>query len=262
MIKPRRNVIIPTEFGIMMVNRFDFNQHQKFDGVGSHLLNRGTDNLDSTYILAHYLRNTERPVIIDVGANIGALTVQTASMIEPIGGYVYSFEPQRQIFYMMCGNLAMNNIDNVSAERLAVGNSTTPITVPKINYYQPGSFGSVGLTGEFDDVGQDLDFGNGEKVDQIVIDEYFKDIDNIKFLKVDVEGMELDVLRGSENTIKQHRPWMYIEFYKQADGAKELKSFIESLGYDTYVLDINFLCIPKEHFDVPEYQFVKELRVE
>jgi FkbM family methyltransferase len=246
----------------MMVNRFDYNNKEGFSGVGSHLLDRGTDNLDSTYILAHYLNSATQPVVIDVGANIGVLTVQSAAMIEPIGGHVYAFEPQRQIFYMMCGNIAMNNIDNVSAERLAVGNSNKPITVPKLNYYQPGSFGSVGFTGEFDDVGQDLDFGNGEKVDQIVIDEYFKDVENIKFIKVDVEGMELDVLKGAEQTIKQHRPWMYIEYCKQPNQGKELREFIESMDYDIYVLSINFLCIPKEHIDVPEYQFVKELRVE
>jgi FkbM family methyltransferase len=255
-IKPRRNVVIPTHFGMMMVNRFDFNVQQKFDGVGTHLLNRGTDNLDSMWLLSNYLKDKEKPVIIDVGANIGAFTVQLSQMIESIGGFVYAFEPQRQIYYMFCGNLAMNNVDNVCAELMAVGNSNTPITVPKINYYQPSSFGSVGLTGEFDDVGQDLDFGNGEKIPQIILDEYFKDVENISFLKVDVEGMELDVLKGGEQLIKKYKPIMYVEFYKQHDGAKELRDYITSLGYSIYTLDINYICIPSDKDGTTEFEFL------
>ena len=81
MYKPRRNVIIPTHFGIMMVNRFDFNVRDKFDGVGTHLLNHGTENMDSVWILNNYLRNKERPIIVDVGANIGTFAVQMAQMI-------------------------------------------------------------------------------------------------------------------------------------------------------------------------------------
>lgn len=195
--KPRRNVLIPTEFGMMMVNRFDYNTRENFPGVGYHLMNMGTENMESMWILQRYLQNKRAPVILDIGANIGAFTVQVADMVATVNGTVYAFEPQRQIYQMLCGNVALNSIDNVYAEKTAVGSSSKPITVPLIDYYKPASFGSVGLTGEFDDVGQDLDFGNGEVVSQIVIDEYFADHDNICVIKVDVEGMELDVLCGA-----------------------------------------------------------------
>lgn len=258
--KPRRNVVIPTEFGMMMVNRFDYNPRDNFPGVGYHLLNMGSENMESMWILQRYLNDKRNPVIIDVGANIGAFSVQVADIIAPLNGTVYAFEPQRQIYQMLCGNLALNSIDNVYAEKVAVGCSNKAITVPKIDYYKPASFGSVGLTGEFDDVGQDLDFGNGELVDQIILDQYFESIDNISVIKVDVEGMELDVVNGAINTINKHRPLMYIEYYKQYNGASELKSLIESLGYKTFVLDINFICIPEEKLSLPEYEFIEELK--
>lgn len=258
MYKPRRNVIIPTHFGIMMVNRFDFNVQQKFDGVGINLLNRGSENLDLVWLLGNYLKNKPTPILIDVGANIGTFSVQISQMIEGIGGFVYAFEPQRQIYYMLCGNLAMNNVDNVCAELMAVGNSNVSITVPKINYYQPGSFGSVGLTGEFDDVGQDLDFGNGEKIPQVILDEYFKNTENITFLKIDVEGMELDVLKGAQKLIQKYKPLMYVEYYKQHNGAQELREFLTSLGYSIYTLDINYICVPTEKDGTPEFEFLNE----
>jgi FkbM family methyltransferase len=257
--KPRRNVIIPTEFGMMIVNRFDYNPIENFPGVGYHLMNMGSENMELMWILRHYLKDKKYPAVIDVGANIGAFSVQVADAILPANGTVYAFEPQRQIYQMLCGNLALNSVDNVYAEKTAVGSSTKPITVPKVDYYKPASFGSVGLTGEFDDVGQDLDFGNGEIVDQIVIDEYFKDIENISIIKVDVEGMELDVVNGAVATINKHRPLMYIEYYKQYNGATELKTLIESLGYKTFVLDINFICVPEEKLSSSEYEFILEL---
>jgi hypothetical protein len=99
-VKPRRNVIIPTHFGMMMVNRFDFNVQEKFDGVGSHLLNRGTDNLDSMWLLSNYLRNKRNQLLLMLVQNIGAFSVQLSQMIEGIGGFVYAFEPQRQIYYI------------------------------------------------------------------------------------------------------------------------------------------------------------------
>lgn len=257
--KSRRNVVIPTEFGMMMVNRFDYNPTENFPGVGYHLMNMGSENMELMWILHQFLKDKKYPVVIDVGANIGAFSVQVADAIFPLNGTVYAFEPQRQIYQMLCGNLALNSVDNVYAEKTAVGSSNKPITVPKVDYYKPASFGSVGLTGEFDDVGQDLDFGNGELVDQIIIDEYFKDIDHISIIKIDVEGMELDVVNGAINTINKHRPLMYIEYYKQYNGATELKTLIESLGYKTFVLDINFICVPEEKLTLPEYEFIKEL---
>ena len=53
---------------------------------------------------------------------------------------------------------------------------------------------------------------------------------------------------------------MYIEYYKQYNGAKELKSLLEdTLNYATFVLDINFICIPLEKLDSTEYDFIREL---
>jgi hypothetical protein len=103
-----------------------------------------------------------------------------------------------------------------------------------------------------------LDFGNGEKVPQIILDEYFKYTENISFLKVDVEGMELDVLEGAKQIIQKHKPVMYVEFYKQHDGAKELREFISSLGYNIYTLDINYICVPIEKDGTPEFEFLNE----
>lgn len=259
-LKPRRNVLIPTHFGMMMVNRFDYNDKENFNGVGYHLLNSGTENIDSIPILRKFFQHKSSPVTIDVGANIGAFCIQVAQLAEEKKGIVYAYEPQRQMFQMLNGNLALNSIDNVFTIQAAVGNKEGTITIPKLDYYKPGSFGSVGLTGDFDDVGQDLDFGNGEKVPLVTLDSNLKHLDNIDVIKVDVEGMEKEVIEGSLNLINKHRPLLYVEYIKQLDGGNSLVDFIKSLNYEIFVAHINILCIPKEKIDSDEYKFVREMK--
>ena len=53
-------------------------------------------------------------VAIDVGANIGALTVGMARLVQP-GGAIVAFEPQRTIFDILCNNLRLNSLANVTA---------------------------------------------------------------------------------------------------------------------------------------------------
>jgi FkbM family methyltransferase len=258
--KPRRNVIIPTEFGMMMVNRFDYNDKENFAGVGHHLLRTGSENLESVFIFGKYLANKLCPVVVDVGANIGTFTVQLSYITQVLNGTVHAFEPQRQVFQMLNGNIAMNSIDNVYTNQAAVGEFAGTITVPKINYYQPGSFGSVGLSGDYNDVGQDLDFSNGENVPKVALDTYFKHYDNVDAIKIDVEGMEMEVIAGAVDIIKKHRPLLYIEYNKQPNGGNDLVAYIKALAYDIFVIDINILCVPSESIDLPEYNFIKEMQ--
>lgn len=257
--KPRRNVLVSAECGMMLVNRFDYNPETTF-GVGQFILDKGIDCMVPAFIVSQYFTNIANPVIIDIGSNIGTFAVQAAQHVEPYGGFVYAFEPQEQTFYLNCANYALNNIDNAKVERVAVGDTTTPITIPKLNYYQPSSFGSVGLTGEYDgDVGQDLDFGNGDKVPQIIVDEYFKNIDNIVFIKVDVEGMEMQVLNGSVNIIKKHRPFLFVEYTKQKNNGNDLKKFIEDMDYTIYNRHQDFICIPNERLDAKIQEIINQI---
>src|SRR6516225_7932523 len=83
-------------------------------------------------------------MILEVGANIGSLTLPFARLVRP-AGRVIAFEPQRIIYQMLCGNLALNAIDNVLAYNSAVGRHGGSIRVPLIDYTQPGNFGGVSV---------------------------------------------------------------------------------------------------------------------
>ncbi len=138
--------------------------------------------------------------VIDAGANIGAHAVWFAQAVK--SGLVFAIEPQRQLYQILNGNLALNEIGNVIVVLGAVGDQVGTIKVPTIDYSQADNFGGLGLHEQSD--------RPGESVPLITIDSMLNQ-QQVHFIKIDVEGMELEVLRGARETIAAHRPVIYVE---------------------------------------------------
>ena len=158
--------------------------------------------------------------VIEVGANIGVLTVPFARLVRP-GGKVVAFEPQHIIYQMLCGNLALNAIDNVVAHNSAAGRTVGCITVPPIDYAQPGNFGgvSVGACAE------------GETAPLVTINSLA--LSRCDFMKIDVEGMELAVLEGASKTLQSFRPRLYVE-NDRIENSPALIEHLLALDYRLY----------------------------
>jgi FkbM family methyltransferase len=158
--------------------------------------------------------------VVEVGANIGLLTVPFARLVAP-RGKVIAFEPQRIVYQMLCGNLALNAIDNVTGHNCAVGRAAGSIAVPPVDYERPGNFGgvSIGISGK------------GETVPLVMIDSLA--LARCDFMKIDVEGMELDVLQGAANTVRRFRPRLYVE-NDRPDKSQALIEHLLALGYRLY----------------------------
>ena len=82
--------------------------------------------------------------VIDIGANNGQVSVEFAHLVGD-SGKVYSFEPQRLIFYQLCSNVFYNGLDNVYTNNVALGNNTGKITIEKPDYFsnENVNFGDV-----------------------------------------------------------------------------------------------------------------------
>ena len=137
-------------------------------------------------------------VAVEAGANIGALTVVMAQAVGP-NGRVITFEPQRVLYQMLCANLALNGLRNVHAALGGFGAETMTMNVPPVNYDRLENFGGVTLQAD----------GPGEPVSVVPIDSFSLPICHL--IKIDVEGMELEVLEGARETIKRHAPVIYLE---------------------------------------------------
>jgi FkbM family methyltransferase len=105
--------------------------------------------------------------------------------------------------------------------------------LPAVDYTRPADFGSVRLTKEPYVEGEVIgEYGGRRGVMGFPLDEIvdFYEFARVDLLKIDVEGMEMDVLLGAEQTIKKHRPILYVE-YIHGD-LPALVSWIKAMGYE------------------------------
>jgi len=158
-------------------------------------------------------------------------------------GRVVAFEAQEIVYYALAGNVALNNCLNARARLAALGETCGELAIPQPDYLMPASFGSLELrqheNTEF--IGQQISYDAGacNRIPMVSLDSL--GLDRLDLVKLDVEGMELDVLHGGQAVLEQHRPILVIEVIK-SDRA-ELEAFIENLGYRLFPIGINILAI-------------------
>jgi FkbM family methyltransferase len=157
-------------------------------------------------------------IVADVGANIGAVTVPLALHVGE-RGYVFAFEPQRVVFQTLCANVALQSITNVECVPAALGEREATLHVPDIRYDLEANFGGVELGA----------FASGRPVAQVTLDAYAHR-GPFALVKIDVEGMEIDVLRGGRALIESQRPLLYVE-NDRADKSSALVGELRALRY-------------------------------
>src|SRR5581483_12191070 len=84
--------------------------------------------------------------VLDIGANLGAHTVPFAQFVGP-EGQVHAFEPQRTIYYLLCANVALNNLTHVICHQAGVGETSGTIRVPELDYNAEANFGGTEIGG-------------------------------------------------------------------------------------------------------------------
>jgi FkbM family methyltransferase len=138
--------------------------------------------------------------VVDAGANIGSHTVSLAMLAGSLG-IVHAFEPQRALFQVMCANVALNGHYNVFPHQAGLGADAGVLHIPPVDYTDPriANFAGIGLS----------DDNKGETVPIVTLDDL--SLERLDFFKMDVEGMEQEVLAGGRRTIERHRPVLFVE---------------------------------------------------
>lgn len=178
-------------------------------------------------------------VIVDAGANVGAFCVPMAIAAKKKNGTVYAFEVQKKLFQALCGTAVLNDFDNLEIFNVGLGDQETVLQVPEINYSMPQDYGIVSLVNQ-----EKINKSKSDTVNIVTIDSL--ELSRLDLFKIDVEGMEINVLNGSKDTVKKHRPYFWIEYYN-SDTSK-IKQWFNDIGdYTLYqVTGADILCVPNE----------------
>lgn len=241
-------VIVPTAYGQMIVNRHDINQTNALFKTG-----KAVDHAEID-LLTQILRGWGRDLtVLDIGANFGTYALALAQAAGT-GGKVHAFEPQRILFNMLAGSIALNGIMNVHCHNMAVGDRNGTIPLPQFDYDRPLNFGSIELGPvQRERLSQERRY-DPERVEEVpltTIDRFA--FSRVGLIKIDVEGMEMAVLDGAMETIGRWRPVLFVEFLK--NDAVTLRQRLEGMSYDVHAVSMNYLCIPREQAGRLEIRF-------
>lgn len=213
------NNIVKGRYGYYLYNTNDIYVGQAVEKYGEYSENE-----------ARFFKKFIAPgdVVFDVGANIGTHTLAFSNFVGD-SGRVYAFEPQRVVFQTLCGTMAINSKTNVVCLPNAVSDKEKFLFIPYPDYSEVNNFGAI----EASTIAGG--YPASEMAMSVMLDEFCFRLTNahISFIKIDVEGMELNAIRGADRTIKKHKPVLYVE-NDRVDRSKGLMDHIRSLGYEIY----------------------------
>lgn len=182
-----------------------------------------------------FLKEKVQPgaVVYDIGANRGQMALYFSKLVGP-SGKVLSFEPVPENFQLLEQNISLNHLINVAAFQLALAADDKP---------RQFCFHSQSHTmGTFADKMTKLDYWEKQievkcdTLDHLIATGLLKP----DVLKIDVEGAGAEVLKGAEQTLRQHRPMIYMEVHASSISSPEweaLQRLKTDFGYQ--INDIN-----------------------
>jgi FkbM family methyltransferase len=244
-------VLASTNHGPMIVNRFDTGVSWQLFIFGVHEVEVVSFGLE--LILECHDVYGYGVTIIDVGANIGTCTIPWAKQCGN-WGKVTAFEPQERIFYALAGNIVLNNLMNTGAIHGAVSDTTGNILIPRVDYEVASNFGGIAMKDGLlqHSPGQLISY---DKENMINTKCYALDDLNLKrldLLKIDVEGMELDVLKGATKSITRLKPVLITEWIHI--GTDPITDFLKD--FEHFTLGGNIISVPKSETKI--LNFVKK----
>jgi len=157
--------------------------------------------------------------VAEVGANVGAHTVCMAKQAG-LSGRIVAFEPQPVVFQTLCATVALNSMMNVDCYPFALAEAEETVRFPAIDYRVANNFGGIGF--------ESLSEGTIPIPVRRFDDSYLHG--RLDLLKLDVEGMELRVLKGAQRSIERFRPYIYLE-NDNRDKSPALISWLFDAGY-------------------------------
>jgi FkbM family methyltransferase len=177
-------------------------------------------------------------VFIDVGANVGVITLAASSWVGATGR-VIAIEPSSREFARLERHVRLNALTNVSTVRAAVAATSGPRTLRVASSATAGgnTLGSHFAYAEMEATGV-------ERVEAVTLDELASRLrlERVDVVKLDIEGAEVEALRGASDLLRRHRPSLVVEVCATAlEGngvtVAALEAALRTARYTTFEID-------------------------
>jgi len=232
--------------------RFYFNPHDRVARMYS-VPDIGTFEDKETNFVRSFVKRGQ--VCIDAGASFGWYTILFSKLVGPTG-HVHAFEPIPHTFNVLQSNIILNKCSNVTLNNVALD-----ATNGKKDMFLP----DIGVSGS-------LRLHKYKKTFQTIscftrtFDDYClkKRISRVDFIKADIEGAELLMLKGGINIIKSSMPIMFLEIQEKSTNLfgykpREIFEFLLGLGYESYYVSDEVKLIKFDNYllsKLPDHNFI------
>jgi FkbM family methyltransferase len=218
------------------------------DLISNHLKKELYEN-DIHQLALKLLINEPSGAVLDIGANLGTFCVPLAQKMPKLK--FHAFEPQRIVSYQLCANVVINSLENVYIYELALSNENASIDLAMPDYMVETNIGAFSVDKEVRENEYECSTVNvTDRIDLAPLD--LLTLANIRLIKIDVEGHELEVLKGGIETIKANNyppiifeAWTWKPWFEPK--RKALFEYLEGHGYEIQQLGQNNLATHESH---------------
>jgi len=165
--------------------------------------------------------------VVDVGGHIGSFTLKVAGEVGP-GGLVVTIEPSTENFNLLSRNVETNRLSNVRLYKVAAGSREGG----EVDLQLAKRRGENSLYGaaKSEPIGR-------ERVPMRTVDSIVQELHltRVDFMKIDVEGAELEVLKGSSETLLKYGPAIAMETHDFGPSEQEISAFLKERGYSVRI---------------------------
>lgn len=195
-------------------------------GISRELTLSGVHEPIATRLLNQQIKSGMR--VIEIGANIGYYALQEARLVGE-GGEIIAIEPAPDNIVLLRKNIEANGIHNIRIYEGAIGNKNGTIEL----YLPPESNWSSIIPDKY---------AEHPCINVTIwkLDSLLADIEQVDVIRMDIEGYEIEAIKGMLGILQKYKPRLIIEIHPQITGGEPIKQFLErlmQLGYETkYVI--------------------------